>query len=152
MNRLSDLFRESSGAPILWHGQQVRMMFERASSETSLDLRLEWLSPPGDQGVVLKASRGGMLSINGMEAPSHVLWSNSAPAHVCANVSWGNRGDNHVRIWNVWRDQSGVEQAWIGDSGILVDSVSDDEILLRCSNGVHPPAFDDLVVRIVFLS
>ena len=44
---------------------------------------------------------------------------------------------------------SGTTQAWIGNAGIVVDKASDASWTLRCSDGVGPTNFDDLVVHVV---
>jgi hypothetical protein len=56
------------------------------------------------------------------------------------------RRDKNLDIWNSW-SYEGVDSSWLGNAGMLVES-SATGYLLRCSDGLGDPAFDDLVVRV----
>jgi hypothetical protein len=95
---------------------------------------------------VVKA-RGGDLEVNGQRMPEVVLWTDTAPPEVTLTVHRTGRQPLLVRMWNTWVDDMAVEQAWVGNAGIVVDETGDG-VVLHCSNGYDDPSFDDLVVAV----
>lgn len=50
-------------------------------------------------------------------------------------------------ISNQWRRPDGVEDEWTNNAGMVVEE-SDRCVLLRCSDGIGAPTFDDLVAEV----
>ncbi|MGE4427336.1 MAG: hypothetical protein AB7G37_12860 [Solirubrobacteraceae bacterium] len=147
--RLEDRFLAAEGAPVEVDGQLVHMMFEfpPITEPATLRIHLE-VGSSRPQGVRLKA-RGGKLGINEQLVDDVVLWSDSAPPTVTAEVRPQKSGKPvSLRLWNVWLDPAGTMQGWIGDAGILLEAEQPGTTVLRCSDGFNAPTFDDLVVTV----
>lgn len=149
MQRLSTRFAESGGRPIDVDGRWVRPTYEIAGLDvqSELSVKREAVKSLRPEGLRLKAL-DGELNIEGMTYNEVVLWSDTSPEIVTVQFKPATLGVMGVRIWNVWRDQMGVMQAWIGDAGMIVDEIAKDLMVLRCSDGFAPPDFSGLVVRI----
>jgi hypothetical protein len=145
--KLSDLFESAQAASVDWDGQLVHSMYELPPLETGVELRIEFddPNPARPEGLRLKV-RGGTLRVADQELDDIVLWSDSAPRIVTAQVL-PTKGAASVRVWNCWRDPAGTVQAWIGNAGMLVE-VTTDGVVLRCSDGFDDVSFNDLVARI----
>jgi hypothetical protein len=147
---LSELFQASGGKPIQWEDQLVHMMFEFADLDAGKELRIDFSQPnPARPEALRLKSRGGSLELNGKLLDDVVLWSDSAPHSVFAGLHPKRAGQPmSVRVWNAWRDELGTMQAWIGNSGMLIEELRDHVTMLRCSDGFDDPSFDDLVARV----
>jgi hypothetical protein len=76
-----------------------------------------------------------------------VIWSDNSPERERIELAPTTPGkEMTVRIWNAWRDAAGTMQAWIGDTGVVVDVLDPEHVVLRCSDGSPPPLFTDLVI------
>lgn len=141
-----------SGEPIEVDGKLVRMMFElppiHAAAELTIELATLSCRP---QGVRLKV-RDGNVVLNDQVLDDVVLWSDTAPPTVTAQLRpRSNRKPLNLRVWNVWRDAAGTMQAWIGDAGLVVEDEQDGSAILGCSDGIAEPSFDDLRVKLTLL-
>jgi hypothetical protein len=119
------------GAPIEVNGHLLQTMYEFGTIEKAADLHIELeTSSSRPQGLRLKA-RGGQVVLNDQDLDDVVLWSDTAPPFVTANLqpSGSSQGMN-LRVWNVWRDKVGTTQAWIGDAAIRAESGPDGAIVL----------------------
>lgn len=92
----------------------------------------------------------GRLFVNNQEAKHIILWVDTAPSDV-EIVCKAPRTGAVIRIWNAWRDSAGTTQAWLRNAGMLVDATGAG-VILRCSDGLGPPDFDDLIVKIQFVT
>lgn len=149
-SKLSELFTASGGTPIRWGDQDVHMMLEltdlRAGSE--LRIKFEQPNPSRPQALRLK-SRDGDLELNGRTMNDVALWSDSAPDLVLARLRPKQpRKSMRVRVWNAWRDGAGSTQAWIGNSGMLIEESPGGVTVVKCSDGFGDPTFDDLIARV----
>lgn len=146
MKTLAELLAESRGAPIEHEGRQVHGLV-RHSLAVPATLVVEFVrwAPGTRQALNLKVDRGS-LTIDGRQARAFVLWNDTAPTRVVVDVR-AEGSSCVVKMWNSWQDERGVEHAWIGNCGMVVE-VGDGGLSLRCSDGVGGPDFDDLVVRI----
>lgn len=97
------------------------------------------------QALKLMANEG-TLETNGKRAAAVTLWSNTAPRETLVIVH-GSRVT--LDIWNAWM-YGGVEHSWLGNAGMILEG-SERGYTIRCSDGVGPVDFDDLVVAIDFL-
>ncbi len=75
----------------------------------------------------------GRLRVADQELADVVLWRESAPNEVELTIA-GAKAPTTMKIWNVWRDDAGTMQAWIGNSGMVIDREGDSSIL-HCSDG-----------------
>jgi hypothetical protein len=144
--KLADLFQASRGEPVEWDGQDVHMMYELAGPAADQELLIRFGQPSPARGQALRIrARGGLLEVNGQALDDVVLWSDSTPESVVVGFRPA-RADKPmtVRIWNAWRDPAGTMQAWIGNSGMLIEEHGGSTVL-RCSDGFDDPTFDDLV-------
>jgi hypothetical protein len=150
---LSDLFAASGGEPVDYRGHTAHTAYRRSLSrptEVELVVRSEQVPDGVDlrQGVRL-AMRSGMLEVFGASDRAAELWSDYAPLRVRITCSPADEEDEFA-VWNVW-EYGGVPAQWIGQAGMLIEE-SADETVLRCSNGLDEPRFDDLVIGLRFLA
>jgi|SRR4051812_22640215 hypothetical protein len=147
--KLAERFQAAQGAPVEVDGQLAHMMYELPPVTAPLRLRIA-LRPGGErpEGLRLKA-RNGQVVVNDQALQDVVLWSDSAPPEVVATLEPAGSKPMNVRVWNTWRDQQGVTQAWIGDAGMVVEDAGDGRVTLRCSDGFGGPSFGDLVAELV---
>lgn len=90
------------------------------------------------------------MRANGVEAKHLTLWRDTAPRELLVSVA--KKGNAKLRIWNIWREPAGsyeITQAWLGNAGMRIESSGEgNETILRCSDGVGPVDFDDLIVSV----
>jgi hypothetical protein len=151
-SKLAELFQASNGAPIEWQGKTVRMMYEVLGLHAGqvIQITFEKVSSARPQAVRLKA-RGGRLEVNGQVLDDIAIWSDSAtnPVRLVVRPATDSNPIS-VRVWNAWRDSAGTMQAWIGNSGIVVEE-GGKAVVLHCSDGFDEPVFDDLVAQFEIL-
>jgi hypothetical protein len=100
------------------------------------------------QGLCMKV-QGGKLKVEESVASDIVLWTDSAPPTVIAEVLQTKGESGELRVWNCWRGRHGSTDAWLGDAGMVV--VEDGEVVeLQCSDGRPLFTKTDLVVRLRF--
>lgn len=141
---LAQAFAKGNGRRTKWQGTTI-------SSITRLDVST------GDRIAVtrVRSSRvraqalkiavdRGDLRANGIAVPVVSIWSHTAPER--AELTVVGRRAKSIDIWNAWSFE-GVDSAWIGNAGMLVEQEGATHVL-RCSDGLGEPSFDDLVVRI----
>lgn len=147
MNKsLGERFRESRGQPIQLDDKTVYGIYRRnISGKQPLEIRFRHTSEDPVQGLRMKLDKGSLV-VNGQELKDVVLWADTSPETVSIECQPAGRG-GELKIWNAWRDDTGAMQAWIGNAGIVVDEEGD-VLTLRCSDGIGPPDFDDLIVEI----
>lgn len=140
---LSDLFAD--GAETVEHrGHDVRPLLRLAVSEDTR-VRVQWIAARPDRRQALKlAAVNGQLQVNDAAAEIITLWSDTSPVEVELTVL-GARA-RRLEVWNAW-DLGGLETAWLGNAGIIVEP-SERYLSLHCSDGLGPPSFSDLQVRL----
>jgi hypothetical protein len=143
---LSELLADARGGSIRYGDVDVSAMYELSLNARSV-LRVAFDEVTADlpQALHLKAE-GGTLLTNGMSLKDAIFWTDSAPLQFDVSFT-PSRPKAVIKIWNEWRDENGVEQAWVGNAGIVI-ARDDNELLFKCSDGVGPPNFDDFIVRI----
>lgn len=149
MARLAERFMEAQGAPIEVDGQVAQMAYDwdPLDGPAKLEVRIETGSDR-PQGLRLKA-RDGDIVVADQVLDDVVLWSDTAPPVVTAELRPRSpKKPLKLRGWNVWRDEAGTMQAWIGDAGLVVETGEPGTVTLRCSDGYDEPSFDDLTARI----
>lgn len=150
VTKLAELFQASGGKPVDWAGHLVHMMYELAGPTAGQELVIQFGQPAPARPQALRIrARGGFVELNGQELDDVVLWSDSAPQKVVVGFRPVKADEPMtVRIWNAWRDTAGTMQAWIGNSGMLIEERDDGSTVLRCSDGFEDPSFDDLVAEL----
>lgn len=147
--KLAELFEAAKGAPVELNGKLVRMMYELTGLTEGHALRIAFTKVNGARPQALRMkARGGRLDVNGQLLDDVVLWTDSAPSPAIVTLRPMANQPMSVRMWNAWRDPAGSMQAWIGNSGIVVDEGPSGRVVLRCSDGFDDPTFDDLVVEV----
>lgn len=148
--KLAELFQASRGKPVDWAGQLVHMMFELTGPTADQELLIQFGQPAPARPQALRIrARGGLVELNGQELDDVVLWSDSAPQTVVIGFRPAKADEPMtVRIWNAWRDTAGTMQAWIGNSGMLIEERDNGSTVLKCSDGFDDPNFDDLVAAL----
>jgi hypothetical protein len=146
--RLAQRFQAAQGAPIEVDGQTAQMTYEPPPLSEPARLEVELETSSGHvQGLRIKA-RGGDVVINDQALDDIVLWTDTAPPVTTAELRPKGSKPLAIRMWNVWRDEAGTMQAWIGDAGIVVEDDGSGTVTLRCSDGYDEPSFDDLLVKL----
>jgi hypothetical protein len=152
-----DRFAASNFESVDLEGVEVHPML-RLDVRASDIVRIEWLSSesPRIQGLSLRlrkrdvlgaGGRGGALRADGREAPTIVLWQDTAPPTVevtCVQVASGAE----LQVSNRWRQPDGREDEWLNNFGMLIETDGGGQYVVRCSDGVGEPSFDDLVVAV----
>ncbi len=141
-------FADSKGEPIPYEGWTIHITYKRkiqAGDRFAVEF-LSW-TPERVQGVNLR-TKHGLLEVNEVQSSAISLWVDSAPPLVEV-VCVKDPGDGLVVVSNQWRRSDGVEDEWTNNAGMIVDD-SDNRVVLRCSDGIGEPNFDDLMVELRF--
>lgn len=149
MKTLGERFRESRGAPLSVDDHLVHMIYERSVEFGDIlgVHRLKQCKKPV-QALRLKID-SGTLSIDGKKLKDIVLWADSSPEFVEVKCLPRDGEKATLKVWNAWRDDEGVMQAWIGNAGVLIDE-HESGALLHCSGGTESVDFENLVVDLRF--
>jgi hypothetical protein len=155
---MMERFAQVGFEPVEVNGKVVHPIY-RASVEQGDRIRITWLSAhaPRVQGLSLRLrlpgvtgrrGEGGLLRVGRVEAPTIVLWMDTAPPVVeaeCAQLKHGAE----LQISNRWRLADGREDEWLNNFGIDVEPLNVSGAILHCSDGYGDDlTFDDLVVRV----
>ena len=140
---LSDQFAD--GAEIVVHGgRDVRPLLRLAVSEGT-KVRVERIAARPDRRQALKlAAVNGVLEVNEAVSEIVTLWSDTSPTEVELTVLGAQT--RRLEVWNAW-DLGGLESAWLGNAGMIVVP-RERYLALHCSDGLGPPSFTDLEVRL----
>jgi hypothetical protein len=101
------------------------------------------------QGTRLKLKAGQMQVEDGQPLGDMVLWTDVAPRVVLIRCL--TKKPTELRIWNCWRDERNVMQAWIGNAAIEIEEKVGGACRLRC-NSRNELTFDDLVLDVESLA
>ncbi|HEY3352554.1 MAG TPA: hypothetical protein VGQ83_04850 [Polyangia bacterium] len=145
---LADRFAASHGQPVEVEGRTVHALYLRELSPgQTFTVSLFSKPRPGlVQGLRIKVTRG-TLTVARTNTADIVLWADTAPRTV--ELRYGGPKNRDLKVWNCWRDQDQVMQAWIGNAGMVVEERGMGRVVLRCNIG---PAlsFDDLRAELDF--
>ncbi len=141
---LAQSFAKGSGRRTKWQGSTVHSVLKvDVSAGDRIVVERVRSSRVRAQALKLAVDRGD-LRANGIAVPVVSIWSHTAPERVEIQVV-GRRAKS-IDIWNAW-SYEGVDSSWIGNAAMLVEREGRGQ-LLRCSDGLGDPTFDDLVVRL----
>ena len=142
---LNERLAESKGEPFEYEGLTVHGIYRcEVHPDDTLQVRFVRWNAMIRQGLQLKINRGRLL-VNGQSSKSGVLWMDTAP-EVVEIVCQPPKAGATLSLWNTW-ERDGIVHAWLGNAGMLVEQ-RDDAVVLKCSDGVGNPDFQDLVVEL----
>ena len=163
MATLADLFTASRNAPVRYEDREVCRAYSRPLPRPVLltvgILGEQQPAGPDDpvrQGVAVRV-RGGRARLAELEGSGMLLWSDETLVPVTLECL-PDEPEAAVDVWNVWGeedgDQSGLVGCWMGEAGILVEERDGEpaaapwsgSTVLRCSNGLDPVDFGDLLI------
>ena len=143
----SKRFAASKGEPIEYQGKTVSGIYRRMVHPDDLvQVHFVRSNPTVREGLSISIKKG-MLVVNGQPIRDSIIWTDTAPAQfdiLCKPPKSGAM----LHIWNAW-DQNGILQSWLGNAGMLIEEVGE-SVILRCSDGLGEPDFEDLVVELGF--
>lgn len=141
---LAQSFAKGSGRRTKWQGTTIQSVIKAdVSAGDRIAVTRVRSSRVRAQALKVAVDRGD-LRANGVAVPVVSIWSHTAPERVELEVV-GRRAKS-IDIWNAWSFE-GVDSAWIGNAGMIVEHEGAGQVL-RCSDGLGDPTFDDLVVRV----
>lgn len=142
---LAKLFQESKAQPVILGDMLVVPIYRIPLAAGKWHVRVERISAKNSpvQGLRLKVDRGH-ITVAGQKQKDIVLWEDTSPDVVDMEIACAS--ETVFKAWNVWRID-GIMQAWIGNSGMIVEN-DIDRIKLLCSDGTSAPEFDNLIVTI----
>ncbi len=129
---------------IRYHRHEVRPLLLLAVDANSR-IKVQRIAARTDRRQAIKlAAVNGTLEAAGVTSEVISLWSDTSPETVELLVHGSQV--RRVEVWNAW-DLGGLETAWVGNAGIILES-AEKHLTLHCSDGIGEPSFSDLVVRI----
>jgi hypothetical protein len=140
-------FAGNRGRPLIVNGDTVVQMIRR-SINPGTRIRIVWrraIETPV-QGIRIKVRKGKLL-LGDQELEEFVLWRDTAPVEVV--FTYRSKKPGEVLIWNCWRDDLGVMQAWIGNAGMRVSEATSDHLIVDC-NSRSEITFADLSFDVFF--
>lgn len=145
---LNSLFADSGGEPIFFDGRTVHIVYKRPIQPGD-HIQVDFLSSRPDrvQGINLR-TKGGLLEAGGVRSSAISLWLDTAPPSSDVQCIKPPR-DGLLMVSNQWRRPDGVEDEWTNNAGMVIED-HNTPVVLRCSDGVGSPNFDDLVVALRF--
>lgn len=151
MDDLSSRFIASRGEPIEVEGRLVHMSYVVGPSSSRRPIGRMRPSGELEQGIGFRTDNGWLLS-NGEKAKKFSVWADTAPDVVSVELRpLRGREQLAVRIWNIWKSTSwGSTMAWIGNAGMVVETIADGRAVLGASVGPGSPRFDELVIDLEF--
>jgi hypothetical protein len=140
-------FAKNQGRPLVLDGQEIVPMIRRSVRPGS-KIRVIWRSARSlpIQGIRLKV-QGGNLSMGEADLNNVVLWRDTAPDETEFVCHATNPAE--LRIWNCWRDDRGVMQAWVGNAAMRVVESGPNSVAVAC-NARQEVTFADLVFDVIF--
>lgn len=148
MSTLAQQFIANKGQPLEVEGRTVINMYRRpvkANQIVAVNVQAAFSSPV--QGLRIKLDNGS-IRINDHLFQDVAVWFDSAPPQFEFSCH-PKKATAELRIWNCWRDNNGVSQAWIGNAGIVVEEAST-EVVLHCSSGTMEFDPNQLTVKLIF--
>jgi hypothetical protein len=146
---LIDRFVRARSNEIEYRGRRVYAAYKLEQIPPGAVLGIRWIQAKSNpvQGLQLH-SRPGSLKIEGHTAKHIIVWRDTAPDHITAQVVGTPRSKPvDIVIRNTWRTSAGSMASSQGNAGMVVERI-EAEAVLNCSDGEGPPQFDDLVVAI----
>lgn len=146
---LSSQFQREQGKPILFDGKIVQPIFKLKLEKYSNFIVISRISSREnpEQGIRIKVERGEIY-LDGKKYKEIILWESTSPKSVDIEVI--SKGQAELKIWNVWRIDTLIN-AWIGNSGMVVNETSNRCLRFECSDGVDAVDFSNLLFNVSIL-
>ncbi|MGW5313536.1 tetratricopeptide repeat protein [Nocardia thailandica] len=143
--------RYGSADPIDWCGAPVYPMYTEAMSLGTTVVRLQALSAsaPGEltgMGVGLQVL-DGHLSLGGKRLAGVDIWYDALASGIEIELT-ADAPEAMFTVTPVWVGESGAQESWTGNYGVVVDLLPGQPSTLWCSTGVGDPDFNELVVEL----
>ncbi|MBF6170697.1 tetratricopeptide repeat protein [Nocardia blacklockiae] len=104
--------------------------------------------PPGLLGLGMGLSvLGGHVVLQGRRLHGVDVWPDAMANGACLEVCAAGP-DAWITVTPVWMDAAGATRSWTGNYGVVIDRAENGHPLLRCSGGIGPPDFRELVVEV----
>lgn len=139
-------FMRTTANTIKYNDLTVHAIYKRGWNG-AIKIRIQRISAANEaangvttQGINIRV-KGAKLRVANSYAEDIVLWSDTAPADVILESDGDVR---EVMIWNSYRTVHGTEEAWVGNSGMLIDDVEGGLLRFSC-NSRSVITFQDLV-------
>ncbi|MEU5047304.1 hypothetical protein [Streptomyces griseorubiginosus] len=148
---LEDLFRVSAGRPVVFGGEEIRLVSEvpvRWPTSSAVLSVLSYKESP-QQGLCLELV-DGQLEVNGLQSPAVCLWLEDAPAKIPIGLRANPLDQPRLRIWNCWRQDDEERQEWTGNAAMIQQHVGAGTFEFACSDGVGVPEFTSIEIRLAF--
>lgn len=143
--------RYAGTAPVHWHGVTVHPMYSQRLPGDEAVVRLSLVSaapPPGLLGLGIGLSvLDGQVMLRGRRLPGVDVWSDAVAEGVELRLTRTGRAAAYT-LTPVWMTASGAAESWTGNYGVVIERGADAAMVLRCSTGVGPPDFGELVVTV----
>jgi len=148
MLTLAERFMANDGKAVDVDGRVVINMYRRrvALGQRILIGTSSTINSPV-QGFKVKLT-DGVVRINDQALKEAVIWLDSAPPEFFITCE-PKKPESELRIWNCWRAENGVTQAWIGNAGIVAEETND-QVFLHCSTGLQEFNPDQLTISLRF--
>ncbi|GEM34754.1 hypothetical protein NN3_57610 [Nocardia neocaledoniensis NBRC 108232] len=143
--------RYTAADPIEWCGAAVYPMYTEtlAVGTTAVRLRAVSVMPPaGVSGLGLGLTvQDGHVDLDGRSLVGVDIWSDALTEGVDISVT-ANAPQALFTLTPVWVAESGTQQSWTGNYGMVVDLLPGGSSTLWCSTGPGTPDFNELVVEL----
>ncbi|MGW6728643.1 hypothetical protein ACWF9G_22325 [Nocardia sp. NPDC055029] len=143
--------RYTSADPIDWCGAAVYPMYAEALPEGTTVVRLRAVSvmPPVEvSGLGLGLTvQDAHIHLSGKSLQGVDIWYDALAAGVDIPVT-ADGPEALFTLTPVWVAESGTQQSWTGNYGLVVDLLPGRAATLWCSTGPGTPDFNELVVEL----
>ncbi len=145
---LAELFMAAAGPTVEYEGRVVHAAVFRQVTQPGFYIVRFIKAVRKPLQVLGMAIDEGELTIEGTTAKKIALWYDFSPDVVKVHYRPSPGGDR-LSIYNMWEDEQGTVHAWLVHAGMIVEEAGN-KMILRCSDGLGDPTFDDLIVEIEF--
>ncbi|MEW6352613.1 MAG: hypothetical protein AB1646_26500 [Thermodesulfobacteriota bacterium] len=147
---LWEMFAASKGEPVEYKGKTVHQMaVQNVSGRGKVRARFLQAADAPVQGLLVEIEKGTILW-NERERKLFGFWSDSVVEGAEPEYKTLSEG-SRVKIYNAWREKgSGLVFARCLHAGMLVKETGN-RLILRCSDGIGEPDFNDLVAEVEFV-
>lgn len=145
MPSFESLFKESKGKPIVYKGQELRLVdFVPFAQGDRVRVTFERRSSEWRQGVGLKVP--GAFEVAGQEIKAPiVLWEDTAPTETEIRIL---APAGQLEVKNVWDTGNGVIHSWHNGAAMIIEELPVGGRRYRCNDGHPDDNFDDIVFRL----
>ena len=146
---LADLFWRASGPTVQYEGLTVHgAVFRYVKKPGRFRVRFLASVQKPIQALCIDIDPGKLI-IEDEAFSKTILRRDTAPDVVLVGYQ-PSRNGSKITLYNSWINKNGGIEAWLVHAGMLVEETGD-KMILRCSDGLGEPTFDDLVVEVTFL-